>query len=128
MTAARGASKFSLRYRVLQLDDQPCWVVAGCLPSFGPPGDNFIGYLGSLTWLAVSTTERLTAYGNIGRYVQPPPQAMTKSTDHLDQIADHLIMAHWLIETDGVRSALRLGLYEVGVALAAYQAEPPTLN
>lgn len=130
-TAAASASEFSLRYRLVQADGQLCWVAAGCIPSFGPADATFQGYFGSLSKLAEGTATELRAYGNVGQYVPPPNHSVTAPADHLDRIADHLILAHSLIEEDGVKAALpglREALFQVGRALAARQASPPILN
>lgn len=119
--AAASASEFSLRYRLLLADGRPCWVMAGCIPSFGPPETTFLGYLGSLTKLAEGGTSGMTAYGNAGRYVPSPPNDMTAHGDHLDRIADQLIQTHALIEAGGMHAALpgvRIALLAVGRALA----------
>lgn len=129
--AIASISEFSVRFRVLQPDEQPCWVAAGGIPAVGPPDAPFLGYLGSLTRLADVTAEAMTAYGNIGRFVPPPAHDATSSTDRLDRIADHLILAHALVEEDGATTALigiRQALFEVGRALAARQHPTPTLN
>ncbi len=129
--AVASVSEFSVRFRVLQPDEQPCWVAAGGIPAVGPPDTPFLGYLGSLTRLADGTAEEMTAYGNIGRFVPPPVHAVTSPADRLDRIADHLILAHALLEEDGATTALigiRQALFEVGRALAARQNAKPTLN
>ncbi|MEG9526406.1 MAG: hypothetical protein MIL41_11645, partial [Hyphomicrobiales bacterium] len=65
----------------------------------------------------------IAAYGNVGRFVPPPPHPATMPIDTLDLIADHLIITHSLIEEDdGAKAALpgaRIALLEVGLALAA---------
>lgn len=130
--ASDSASEFSVRYRLLQPNDQPCWVAVGCVPSIGFPDAKFIGYLGSLVKLADDSTAGMTAYGNVGRFVPPPAHSLTAPQDHLDRIADHLLLAHALIDADGAKAALpglRMALFEVGRALAAReQTIRPTLN
>lgn len=129
--AARTASEFSVRYRILQPDGKPCWVAAGCVPSIGFPEGQFIGYLGSLVKLAEDSTAGLTAYGRVGRFTPPPVHSLTAPQDNLDRIADHLIMAHSLLESDGAKAALpglRMALFEVGRALAARDRAQPILN
>ncbi len=129
--AARTASEFSVRYRILQPDDKPCWVAAGCVPSIGFPDRKFIGYLGSLMKLAEDSTAGLTAYGHVGRFTPPPAHGLTAPQDNLDRIADHLIMAHSLLESDGAEAAmpgLRMALFEVGRALAARDKAQLILN
>lgn len=129
--AARTSSEFSVRYRILQPDNQPSWVAAGCVPSIGFPDGQFIGYLGSLVKLADDSTAGLTAYGRVGRFTPPPVHGLTAPQDNLDRIADHLIMAHSLLESDGAKAALpglRMALFEVGRALAARDRAAQTLN
>jgi len=103
--------------------DTPRWVGAGGVPSFGIENGAFIGYLGSITELARGGTDTIAAYGNVGRFVPPPPHPATMPIDTLDLIADHLIITHSLIEEDdGAKAALpgvRIALLEVGLALAA---------
>ncbi|MCJ2066798.1 PAS domain-containing protein [Methylobacterium sp. J-088] len=115
-------SEFSIRYRLVDAYGNYRWVGAGGVPSIGPPDYTFIGYLGSLTEIANGAIDELQAYGNVERFVPPPTHPTTIATDHLDQIADYLILAHALIEDDGAKSALpglRFALFEVGRALAA---------
>lgn len=115
------ASEFSIRYRLIKPSGDYRWVGVGGVPSIGPPDYTFIGYLGSLTEIADCATDEMRAYGNVERFIPPPTHPATVATDHLDQIADYLILAHALIEDDGVKSALpglRLALFEVGCALA----------
>ncbi|GJD86680.1 hypothetical protein BHAOGJBA_0175 [Methylobacterium hispanicum] len=129
--AARTASEFSVRYRILRPENKPCWVAAGCVPSIGFPEGKFIGYLGSLVKLAEDSTAGITAYGHVGRFTPPPAHGLTAPQDKLDRIADHLIMAHSLIESDGAKAALpglRMALFEVGRALAARDRTQPILN
>src|ERR1700712_5575744 len=56
-------SEFSLRLRLRRPDGSHTWVMIGAVPSYGPPDHTFLGYLGSLTEIAVSGSEPLTAYG-----------------------------------------------------------------
>lgn len=121
--ALASASEFSIRYRLLRPDDTPRWVGAGGVPSFDMENGAFIGYLGSITELAGRATDTIVAYGNVGRFVPPPPHPATMPIDTLDLIADHLIITHSLIEEDGVAKAallgVRIALLEVGIVLAA---------
>ncbi|GAN49116.1 PAS domain-containing protein [Methylobacterium radiotolerans] len=121
--ALASGAEFSIRYRLLKPDDTPRWVGAGGVPSFGIENGAFIGYLGSITELARGGTDTIAAYGNVGRFVPPPPHPATMPIDTLDLIADHLIITHSLIEEDdGAKAALpgvRIALLEVGLALAA---------
>ena len=117
------ASEFSIRYRLLRPDDTPRWVGTGGVPSFGMEDGAFIGYLGSITELAGRAIDTIAAYGNVGRFVPPPPHPATMPIDTLDLIADHLIITYSLVEEDdGAKAALpgvRIALLEVGLALAA---------
>lgn len=125
------AAEFSVRYRLLDPDDAPRWVGGGGLPSFGVPDNIFIGYLGSITELAEGATNVIAAYGNVERFIPPAAHPATLPGDHLDLIADHLILVHALIEDDGVKAALpsvKMALFEVGVALAARTRRRPRLN
>ena len=127
--AAAGANEFSVRFRLRFVDGSLRWIGAGGLPSFGPPDSTFLGYLGSMIEMTPSAADGMMAYGHVGRYVPPPAHLSTAPHDHLDLIADHLIIAHSLIEGDGAQSALpglRAALFEVGRAIARRSHEPPT--
>lgn len=90
-------------------------------------GCRFIGYLGSITELAAGATDIIGAYGNVERFVPPTPHLNTMPSCKLDLVADHLLLAHSLIEQDGGKHALpflRLALFEVGRALAARAPNP----
>ena len=129
--AAMTASEFSVRFRMCFVDGTIRWVGAGGVPSFGPPDYTFLGYLGSMTELAPNASDVMHAYGSIGRFLPPPTHPATTTLDHLDAIADHLIIAHSLIEEDGAKSALpalRQALFEVGVALARKSEQPSKPN
>ena len=66
-----------------------------------------------------------------GRLIPPPTPVAPAAADHLDQIADCLILAHSLIEEDGGRDALpdvRKALFKIGRALAARTNERAQLN
>ncbi|MGU3538454.1 PAS domain-containing protein [Methylobacterium sp. A54F] len=115
----------SARYRLRRADGQYVWVLAGAVPSYGPPGQTFLGYLGSVTQLSPGGAEEPTAHGTIGRYVPPPSHPATQPGSAAELIADRLLMAHGLIEEDGVKAALpgiRQALLAVGVALAREHA------
>ncbi|MCJ2137370.1 PAS domain-containing protein [Methylobacterium sp. J-026] len=115
-------AEFSMRYRLLKADGVLCWVGSGGVPSFGIEGNRFIGYLGSITELAEGATDTIIAYGDVERFVPPPQHPATRSNCTLDLIADHLILAHTLIEGDGGKEALpdlRNALFKIGRALAA---------
>lgn len=114
-------SEYSFRHRLRRADGGYSWVAGGAIPSFGPPGRTFLGYLGSLTVIGPSGSEPLNAYGTLDRFV-PPPTSMTASSDSaLELVADHLIMAHSLIEQDGAKEmlpVLRQALMIAGMLLA----------
>ncbi|WP_419828510.1 hypothetical protein [Methylobacterium sp.] len=93
----------------------------GAVPSYGPPDHTFLGYLGSLTEIAVSGLERLTAYGTLNRFVPPPMGPTTPPGSTLELVADHLLMAHGLIEQDHAKEmlpVLRQALMVAGSLLA----------
>ena len=120
--AIKSAAEFSIRYRMLAPDGTPCWVGSGGVPSFGMEDHRFIGYLGSITMLAQGATDTISAYGNVERFVPPTPHPATTPSDTLDLIADHLLLAHTMIETGEGSEALpdlRRALFKIGQALAA---------
>ncbi|MCJ2088031.1 PAS domain-containing protein [Methylobacterium sp. E-005] len=120
--AVRRGEEFSVRYRLLKPDRTLRWVGAGGVPAFGMLGHNFIGYFGTVTELAAGATDTITAYGKIERFVPPAPHPNTMLNCRLDQVADHLLPAHSLIESDGGKEALpdlRSALFKIGRALAA---------
>jgi hypothetical protein len=120
--AVRRAEEFSVRFRLLRPDGALRWVGAGGVPSFGMGGDSFIGHLGTVTELAEGATDTITAYGSIERFVPPASHPNTMPACRLDQVADHLLVAHSLIEADGGKEALpdlRKALFKIGQALAA---------
>ncbi|AWN47699.1 diguanylate cyclase [Methylobacterium terrae] len=130
-TAAATVSEFSVRFRLCFADGSVRWVGAGGVPSYGPPDRTFIGYLGSVIEIASGASDAAGAYGNIGRYLPPPTHPTTMPGDSLDRIADHLIMAHSLIEEDGGKPALpalRAALFEIGRALARRTPQMSKLN
>lgn len=119
--AVAGVSEFSVEFRLCSAEGDTRWIGAGGVPSFGPPGRTFLGYLGSMTELAPDAFDGREARGRMGRFVPPPPHPTTVTSDHLETIADHLLIANALIEEDGAQAALpglREALYEVGRALA----------
>ena len=114
-------SEFSVRHRLRRADGSFAWVVVGAVPSFGPPGRTFLGFLGSLTEISPSGSEPLTAYGAISHFVPPPAHPATPPGTPLELVADHLLMAHGLIEEDGAKEMLRVlrqALMVAGVLLA----------
>lgn len=113
--------EYSLRHRLRRADGSYAWVVVGAVPSFGPPGRSFLGYLGSLTEISPSGSEPISAYGTLERFVPPPPHPATPPGTALELVADHLLMAHGLIEQDGAKEmlpVLRQALMTAGLLLA----------
>jgi PAS domain S-box-containing protein len=113
--------EYSFRHRLRRADGSYAWVAGGAIPSFGPPDRTFLGYLGALTEISPSGSEPLTAYGTLQRYVPPPPHPATTPNSALELVADHLVMAHGLIEGDGANELLpilRLALSMAGKLLA----------
>lgn len=122
-------SEYSFRHRLRRADGSYAWVAGGAVPSFGPPGRSFLGYFGSLTEISPSGSEPLTAYGTLGRFVPPPMKPAMRSGSTLELVADHLLMAHGLIEEDGAREmlpVLRQALMVAGklLALGTNAADP----
>jgi PAS domain S-box-containing protein len=120
--AIQAAAEYSLRYRLMTSEGTFRWVGSGGVPSFGPPDKRFIGYLGTITELAEGATDTILAYGNVERFAPPPPHPATLPSSDLDLVADHLILAHSLVEKDGGKEALpdlREALFKIGRALAA---------
>lgn len=120
-------SEYSLRLRLRRSDGNYTWVMIGAVPSFGPPSRTFLGYLGSLTEIAISGTEPLTAYGTIARFVPPPMHPSTPPGSTLEFVADHLLMAHGLIEQDHAKEmlpVLRDALMVAGRLLARGMSSP----
>lgn len=122
--AVREHAEFHVRYRVQTPADGHVWVAAGAVPSFGPPDRTFLGYLGSVTEIGSSGPEALAAYGTIGRYVPPPRHTGVPPQSVLELAADHLLMAHGLIEADDAHQILpplREALTRMGAAIAQAQ-------
>lgn len=114
-------SEFSLRTRLRRADESYAWVLIGAVPSYGPPGNTFLGYLGSLTEIGPSGSEPLTAYGTLARFVPPPTNPATPPGSTLEAVADYLLMAHGLIEQDHAKEmlpVLREALFTAGKLLA----------
>ena len=119
--AARAHAEFGVRFRIRCADGSIRWVAAGGVPSFGPPGRSFLGYLGSMTEFAPTEAREIRAYGGVERFIPPPTHHATRPVDPLDTIADHLIIVHALMEQHGETSGLRdvkAALFKVGHALA----------
>lgn len=129
--AAQARAEFSIRFRVKHTDGSIRWLAAGGVPSFGPPGRSFLGFLGSMTEFAPTAAPEMTSYGKIERFIPPPTHHATRAQSPLDTIADHLLIAHALMEQhkqpfglQGVKTALR----EVGCALASGEGSQVRLN
>ena len=117
--------EYSFQHRLRRADGTYAWVTGGALPSFGPPERTFLGYLGSLTEIVPSGAEPPEAYGMLARCVPPHPATAPSST--LERIADHLLMAHSLVEHDGAEEllpVLQQALTKVGKMLAKGMTSP----
>lgn len=120
-------AEYTFRHRLRRADGSYAWVAGGAIPSFGPPGRTFLGYLGSLMEISPSGSEPLKAYGTLARYVPPPPHPATTPGTALELVADHLLMAHGLIEQDHAKEmlpVLRQALMVAGKLLARNMTSP----
>ncbi|MCJ2050667.1 PAS domain-containing protein [Methylobacterium sp. J-070] len=120
-------SEFSLRLRLRRPDGHYTWVLIGAVPSFGPPGNTFLGYLGSTTELVDSGSEPLTAYGTLARFAPPPSRQGAPPVSTLELVVDYLLVAHGLIEQDHAKEmlpALRQALWVAGMLLARNTTPP----
>ena len=114
-------AEYTFRHRLQRADGSYAWVVGGAIPSFGPPGHTFLGYLGSLTEMSPSGSEPLVAYGILGRFIPPPRPPDTVPSSVLELVADHLLIAHGLVEQDHAKEmlpVLREALMTAGKLLA----------
>ena len=119
--------EYSLRLRLQRPHGDYTWVMIGAVPSFGPPGRTFLGYLGSTTEISPSGSETLTAYGTLERYVPPPSHPATPPGSPLERVANYLLMAHGLIEQDHAKEmlpVLRKALMQAGRLLARNMSLP----
>lgn len=119
--AIQAQSPFSLRYRLLTHEGRYMWVAAGAVPSFGPPDQTFLGFLGSITRIAEAESGYLRAYGSLGHYVPLPRHHETTPGSALELTADLLLMVHSLAANAGVarlRPLIEEALHAVGVELA----------
>ena len=119
-------SEFSLRLRLRRVDQSYAWVMIGAVPSYGPPDNTFLGYLGSMTEIAVSGSEPLTAYGTLNRFVPPPMSPTTPPGSTLEAVADYLLIAHGLIEQDHAKEMLPVLRQALMVAGSLLGREPIT--
>jgi PAS domain S-box-containing protein len=125
--AAQAQAEFVVRFRLAREGGGSIWAAAGAVPSYGPPNQTFLGFLGSITELAPGGSET-QAQGGLGRFVPPPPRPSTAPASTLDLVADHLLIAHGLIEVDGGKSALeplREALFRVGQEIAQKMSALP---
>ncbi len=114
-------SEYTLRHRLRHADERYVWVVGGAVPSFGPPGHTFLGYLGSLTEYGSRGSEPLAAYGTLARFVSSIPDPTTQRGSTLDLAADHLLIAYALTEQDRAKEMLpllRQALMQLGRLIA----------
>ena len=120
-------SQYSLRARLCRADGSYAWVLIGAVPSYGPPDRTFLGYLGSLTEISLTGSEPLTAYGTLAHFVPPPAHPATPPGSALELVADHLLIAHGLIEQDSAKEmlpVLRQALLIAGRLLARNMTAP----
>jgi hypothetical protein len=118
---------FHVRYRVRSLDRVFRWVVAGAVPSFGPPQRTFLGFFGSVTLLDATPHDILSASGCLR-----PTEPIVQPGSALEQAADHLLAAHSLISSSASdvtlvaleRALRRLGEDLAGEALAESGTRP----
>lgn len=126
--ACQSRSAFTITHRLRTRLDEFVWVVAGAIPSVGPPGASFLGYLGSLTRIDARTKPR-GADGWVGRFHPPGHPKDMALGDTLDLVADYLLMAHTLVldggAWDAVLAPLRTTMFNVAVELAR-RNEPPS--
>jgi PAS domain S-box-containing protein len=118
--AIQARSAFNLRYRMLASKGRALWVAAGAVPSFGPPDLTFLGFLGSITQMKDPAADT-RAFGSLGSFVPPPAHPATPPGSMLEALADHLLMAHALVEPAAVvrlRPLIERMLHEVGIELA----------
>lgn len=125
--AHKQQSEYSFRHRLRRADGSYAWIAGGAIPSFGPPGRTFLGFLGSLTEISHSDSEPLAAYGTLARYAPPSFHPTTPPVSVLERVADHLMMAHGLIEQDHAKEMLPVlqdALMVVGRLLARDMSSP----
>lgn len=125
--ACEQQTEFSLRLRLRRSDGSYIWVMTGAVPSFGPPGSTFLGYLGSTTELIDSGSEPLSAYGTLARFVPPSSHPGPQPSSALELVADYLLIAHGLIEQDHAKEmlpVLRQALFMAGTLLARNMTSP----
>jgi Arc/MetJ family transcription regulator len=114
--AIRWQCAFTVRFRVRSPEDADIWVVSGAVPSFGPPGRTFLGFLGSLLALDAPPTDIATGTGYLRTAERTPEPGSA-----LEWAADHLLAAHSLIAQAGsqeTREAVESALRRLGEDLA----------
>lgn len=89
--ACRLQEPFSFQYRMKTKEGGYAWVLSGAVPSFGPPDQTFLGFLGSITHLEKDSRGR-HAFGQIGESASTKSRVPLVVTD-LDMVADHLLLA-----------------------------------
>lgn len=119
--------EFTARYRVSRVEGGYIWIVAGAVPSFGPPEETFLGYFGSLTEIGPSESDAVSAYGTLGAFRPPMTLHSEPVRTPVDLIADHVLMAHVLAaEADEpeLQQSLDATLRILGKRLAALELQP----
>ncbi|MCJ2014018.1 PAS domain-containing protein [Methylobacterium sp. J-076] len=89
-------SSFAVRFRLRSAEDDYLWVMSGAVPSFGPPGRTFLGFLGSLSPLDTPPEDVARASGSLR-----PPEPPWNQGSTLERAADYLLAAHSLIARSG---------------------------
>ena len=131
LDATASKEEFTMRYRLRHTSGRYIWVVDGAVPSFGPPQHTFLGYLGSVSELAPSASDVVTAFGSRGAFRPPIPRHDEPARSPFDLITDYILMAHALAaETSDteVQRALDLALSLLGKRLKAVDQEPYGLD
>ena len=90
--ACAAQEAFSFQYRMRVRGERYMWVLAGAIPSFGPPDRVFLGFLGSLTDVEPDDAMQ-QAFGQVGNFDPPPPRPLTMPVTAIDITADHLLLA-----------------------------------
>ena len=116
LEAIRTQSGFSVRFRLRGASGDDVWVVSGAVPSFGPPGRSFLGFLGSLTPLDEPPDDIVAAAGALKAPVPPPVDGSP-----LERAADFLLAVHSLVARSGRQrtlEAIETALRRLGEDLA----------
>ena len=96
LEAIRTQSGFSVRFRLRAATGDYVWMLSGAVPSFGPPGRTFLGFLGSLMPLDEPPRDISRAKGSL-----KPPEPPWQDGSPLERAADYLLAAHSLIVQSG---------------------------